>query len=156
MSRIVLRNLGPEDKQAVIEMLLDPEVMRFLGPRRALDTSEALEWFQTEIEKPSRFVVALRNTNELIGFCGIKNLDGVIDFGYFLRKSFWGKGYATEACRAAILALKEKVNFDEVQVFIAEANEASLAIAKNLGWQQLQEATKENETGYNYRVRWKN
>ena len=43
MISVKLRNLRRQDKEAVIAMLRDPQVMRFLGPRRALAEDEALK-----------------------------------------------------------------------------------------------------------------
>jgi len=152
MNRVILRKLDIDDRPNVLEMLQDAEVMQFLGPRRGLSISEAQEWFQHEYENPSRFAIASKATNEFIGFCGIKNIDGVLDFGYFFRKSFWGQGLATEACKTVVQTLEKEVDFKEVEVFIAKANKASIAVASKLGWHMLKEATKENEPGYYYRV----
>ncbi|WP_019614765.1 GNAT family N-acetyltransferase [Psychromonas ossibalaenae] len=153
MNRIIFRKLGQNDRSKVLEMLQDSEVMQFIGPRRALNKTEALEWFQNEYEKPSRFPVALKATNEFIGFCGIKHIDGVLDFGYFFRKSFWGQGLATETCKLAIEDLEKEIDFNKVLVFIAKANDASLVLARKLGGHPLQEVIKENEPGYYYRVK---
>ena len=62
-------------------MLGDPQVMRFLGPRRALAEDEADSWFESALSNPTRFAVANADTDEFIGFCGIKQMDGVPDFG---------------------------------------------------------------------------
>lgn len=152
MNRVILRSLEKHDLLPVLEMLQDPEVMHFLGPRRALEYDEAMEWFNNELESPSRYVVALSDTNEFIGFCGIKNLDGVMDFGYFFRKSFWGKGFGTEACKLALSKLEDEVDLAQVKIFIAKANESSLAIARKLGWKKQEETIKENEQGFYFTV----
>ena len=71
MTAVKLRELLHQDKVAVVAMLRDPEVMRFLGPRRALTEDEAGSWFESALAHPSRFVVAEAETDEFIGFCGI-------------------------------------------------------------------------------------
>ncbi len=88
MISVKLRNLRHQDKEAVIAMLGDSEVMRFLGPRRAQAENEADSWFENALANPTRFVVANADTDEFIGFCGIKQIDGVPDFGYFIRSEF--------------------------------------------------------------------
>lgn len=70
-------------------MLRDPQVMRFVGPRRALTEDEADSWFEDTLANPSRFDVAEAEADEFIGFCGVKELGGVADFGYFIRSEFW-------------------------------------------------------------------
>ena len=92
MHRIKLRKIRESDRQDVYDLLTDPCVMRFIGPRRALSRQEADAWFELEMKSPSRYGVAIKATDELIGFCGVKAIDGVQDFGYFLRKKFWGHG----------------------------------------------------------------
>lgn len=150
--RIILRSLKATDKNAVFDLLTDPDVMAFLGPKRALDQLEARQWFETELNLPSRYVVALKETDELIGFCGVKVIAGINDFGYFLRKKFWGKGYATESCLLVIEKLNEKLDVANMQVFIAKENWASLALAKKLNWQSLNETMINKELGYLYQI----
>ncbi len=152
MKRISISSLIAEDEAAVIEMLLDPDVMKFLGPRRALTKVEAKVWFQGEYSCPSRFALRTLNTNELVGFCGIKTIDDVLDFGYFIRRKYWGQGFATEVCELSIARLKENTNFNNVEVFIAKENVASVHIAGKLGWKKLKEVKKREELGYLYRI----
>lgn len=73
-----LRDLHQQDKAAVVAMLRDLKVMRFLGPRRSLTEGEANSWFESALANPARFVVAEADTDEFIGFCGIKRIDGVL------------------------------------------------------------------------------
>ena len=144
MNRVLLRNLQTTDKEAVFDILQNQEVMCFLGPRRALTNEEALDWFSAELKHPSRFAVALKDNGELIGFCGVKRIDGVLDFGYFFRHAFWGNGYATEACELVIPLLAREMDLQKLEVFIAKENKASLAVASKLGWKRLPETTKNN------------
>jgi len=149
---VKLRNLRHQDKGAVISMLRDPQVMRFLGPRRALAEDEADSWFESALTNPARFAVANADTDEFIGFCGIKQMDGVLDFGYFIRSEFWGNGIAAKACELAVERLSSEIDFDTVQVFIADDNVASQRVAQKLGWQATHNGTKDGEHGRYYRI----
>ncbi|WP_431474404.1 GNAT family N-acetyltransferase [Marinobacter sp. KM021] len=152
MISVKLRNLRHQDKEAVISMLRDPRVMRFLGPRRALAEDEADSWFESALTNPTRFAVANADTDEFIGFCGIKQMDGVPDFGYFIRSEFWGNGIATKACELAVERLSSEIGLDTVQVFIADDNVASQRVAQKLGWQATHNGTKDGEYGRYYRI----
>jgi RimJ/RimL family protein N-acetyltransferase len=152
MNSVELRDLKHKDRAAVVLMLRDFKVMRFLGPRRALTESEADSWFKSALDSPSRLVIADAHTDEFIGFCGIKDIDSVLDFGYFIRSEFWGKGIAAKACELAIQKLAPETNFEKVQVFIAEDNVASKRVAEKLGWQVMQSASKDGEYGRYYRI----
>ena len=152
MNLVKLRDLHQRDRAAVMSMLGDPLVMSFLGPRRALTENEADSWFESALDSPSRFVVADAVTDEFIGFCGIKDIDGILDFGYFIRAEFWGKGIAACACELAVQKLATEVDLETVQVFIAKDNVASKRVAEKLGWQVMQSASKDGEYGRYYRI----
>ena len=139
MSRIKLRYLldTDHDRKCVHDLLQNSRVMKYLGPRRSLSDEEAVDQFNSELQNPTRFVVATSETNELIGFCGIKEINGVLDFGYFLREKFWGQGYATEACNRTLLELSVKMDLTDIDIFIAENNIASENIARKLNWTRV-------------------
>jgi len=152
MISVKLRDLHHQDKEAVIAMLRDPQVMEFLGPRRALTEDEADSWFETALANPARFVVAKADTDEFIGFCGIKQIDGVPDFGYFIRSEFWGNGITATACELAVERLSSEIDLETVQVFIADDNLASQRVAQKLGWQAIYSGSKDGEYGQYYRI----
>ena len=152
MISVKLRDLHHQDKEAVIAMLRDPQVMRFLGPRRALAEDEADSWFGNALSNPSRFAVADADTDEFIGFCGIKQIDGIPDFGYFIRSEFWGNGIAAKACELAVEKLAANIDLETVQVFIADENLASQRVAQKLGWQATHSGSKDGEHGQYYRI----
>lgn len=152
MNSVILRDIKERDRCQAYDLLSDPSVMTFIGPRRALSMDESKEWFDLEIQSPSRYVIATKNNDELVGFCGIKEINGVLDFGYFLRKKFWGNGYATEACALALQRIPTHIDIASIEIFIAEDNLASQGVAKNLGWSRIKKTTKNNETGCLYAV----
>ncbi len=152
MISVKLRNLRHQDKEAVISMLRDPQVMRFLGPSRALAEDEADSWFESALTNPTRFAVANADTDEFIGFCGVKQMDGAPDFGYFIRLEFWGNGIAAQACKLAVERLSSEIDLDTVRVFIADDNVASQRVAQKLGWQATHNDTKDGEYGRYYRI----
>mgnify|MGYP003111946983 FL=1 len=137
---------------AVMSMLRDPQVMRFLGPRRALTEDEADSWFENALTNPTRFVIAEADGDEFIGFCGIKRIEGVFDFGCFIRSEFWGNGIAAMACELAVQRLSTELDLDTVQVFIADDNVTSKRVAQKLGWRVSHSGSKDGEYGGYYRI----
>ena len=152
MISVKLRDLHHQDRVAVIAMLQDPKVMRFLGPRRALTDDEAELWFESALANPSRFAIAESDTDEFIGFCGIKQIDDVPDFGYFIRSEFWGSGIAAKVCELAVERLSSEIDLETVQVFIADENLASQRVAQKLGWEATCSGSKDGEYGRYYRI----
>src|SRR5262245_40852836 len=99
--RLIIRKFKPADLAALIDIFTDPEVMRYIGPRRALTEEETQGWLKDILLQQdnvlTRYAVALSETDELIGVAGLREEEGIRDFGYYFRRRFWGKGYAIEA-----------------------------------------------------------
>jgi RimJ/RimL family protein N-acetyltransferase len=111
--RLTLRQFTPDDVDNLVELDSDPEVMRYINggratPREEIERRELpafLEYyarsdgygFWAAIEKAS---------GDFIGWFHLRPRDtGAADepeLGYRLRRSAWGKGYATEGSRALI------------------------------------------------------
>lgn len=105
--RLVLREPEARDRAAFIELLASPEVHTYLGGPRPRDE---LERGTPEIPErwPGSFVVDLDGS--LIGQvllrratgCGRPAAAGKLDLGYLFLPEAWGRGYAAEACAAAL------------------------------------------------------
>jgi len=82
---------------------------------------------------------SLLETGEVIGFAGLAHPlwfpvhAHEVEVGWRLHPSFWGKGYATEAGRAALAAARDHLGLDRVIAVIDPANAASIAVATRLG-----------------------
>ncbi len=126
--------------------------MKFIGPRRVLNPTEMEEWFEQELSNPSRFAVSFVESDELIGFCGVKKIENILDFGFYFRKKYWGNGYATEACKLAIEKLKGRVNFELVEVFIACENIASVKVAEKMKFTFIRKGIKSAQEGFYYKI----
>lgn len=153
MNKIVITALCESDRRDVFDLLQDTQTMSFLGPRRALTESESEKWFIKEQQAENRFAFRCIETNEIVGFCGITLIDGELDFGYFIRRKFWGQGLATLMCEAAVNKLSETFDLRQVKVFIAKNNVGSQKVANKLGWLRKCEAENEFESGHLYRIR---
>jgi len=71
----------------------------------------------------------------LVGRVGFHEPDGWPDFelGWTIGREFWGKGYATEAARAALKYAFEEMERDHVISLIDPENVRSIAVAEKLG-----------------------
>jgi len=107
--RLILREMKLSDAEALFEMDRNPKVHQFLWNKPLTDISEVHSYIESVRTQYStnnigRFVTVLKETNELIGWAGLKyntemvnNKINFYDIGYRLNEKFWGKGYATEA-----------------------------------------------------------
>ena len=59
--------------------------------------------------------------------------DADIEVGYFLRRSAWGKGYATEVCKCLLQFAFQEVSLNEVVASVDEDNVASKKVLEKSG-----------------------
>jgi len=152
--RLNLRKFKPVDLPSLIDLFADPEVMKYIGPRRAMTAAESREWLLNILDQQAheltRFAVALQESDELIGVAGLREEDGVKDFGYYFRRSSWGKGYAQEACAAILDYIENTLHITEYQVFIADENIHSIRMIERVGLQAGEAIIKSGEHGHLY------
>jgi RimJ/RimL family protein N-acetyltransferase len=75
------------------------------------------------------------STGRLAGRVGFHEPDGWPDFelGWTIGREFWGKGYATEAARAALHHAFHEMGRDHVISLIDPQNVRSISVAQKLG-----------------------
>ena len=152
--RLIIRKFKPADLAGLIDMFTDPEVMRYLGPRRPMTEDEIQYWLADILHRQNseltRYAVALKTTDELIGVAGLRDEDGVRDFGYYFRRTYWGQGYAQEACSAILDHIETSLQIRDYQIFIANENTNSIGMIKKLGMQAVKSIAKSGEQGSLY------
>jgi RimJ/RimL family protein N-acetyltransferase len=82
-----------------------------------------------------RWGMELKETGELIGWCGLKyHPDAhVTDVGYRLPKKFWGQGFASEAALATIKVGFEKIGLQKIVAHARKENSASIRVLEKCG-----------------------
>lgn len=156
--RLIIRKFKPTDLAGLIDMFTDPEVMRYIGPRRPMTEDEIQNWLADILHRQNseltRHVVALKTADELIGVAGLYDEDGIKDFGYYFRRSYWRKGYAQEACSAIIDHIETDLQIKDYQIFIADENVNSIRMIEKLGMRAIKGVTKSGEPGHLYKQRY--
>jgi ribosomal-protein-alanine N-acetyltransferase len=149
--RLIIRKFKPTDLASLLDMFTDPEVMKYIGPHRAMTQEETKDWLSNILHEQDReltiYAVALKETDELIGVAGLHDEDGIKDFGYYFRTSVWGKGYAQESCSAIINYIETILQISDYQIFIADENIGSIKMIKKLGMQPIKSIEKSGEQG---------
>lgn len=152
--RLIIRNFKPTDLASLIDMFTDEEVMRYIGPRRAMTETETQEWLANILQRQdtelTRYAIALKENDELIGVAGLIDEDAIKDFGYYLRRRYWGKGYVSEACSAILHYIENELHTGDYQIFIADENIRSIKMIEKLGFQAVREINKSGEPGRLY------
>jgi RimJ/RimL family protein N-acetyltransferase len=111
--RLVLRRFTEADVDNLCDLDGDPEVMRFLTggkptPREVIrdETLPRLLHYYERFTGFGFWAAIEKSTGEFLGWFEFRPPEGggpnEVELGYRLRKSAWGKGYATEGSRALI------------------------------------------------------
>jgi len=151
--RLSLRELVPEDADALARILSDPETMRYYPA--PYDRAGVERWIERNRQRYKEdgvglWGMVLKSTGELIGDCGItrQEVEGeqFYEIGYHLRRDYWGQGLATEAAIACrewafqhlaaerVISLIRPENVPSRRV--AERN--GMSIWKEVNWRGLQ------------------
>jgi RimJ/RimL family protein N-acetyltransferase len=140
--RLHLRAVRAGDLDQLVRLQEDPEVARFMGaPSREwlegwLRSSEA-EW---EERGHGRLAIVDRESGEFLGRTGLKYWPQFeeTEIGWALQPEARGKGYATEAARAALRWGFERLDdLPLITAMIQPENAASIAVAERLGMRPL-------------------
>lgn len=142
--RLLFREIVASDAEAMFEMDADPAVHLYLGnnPIKHIDECypiiENLQW-QHKTFGFARMAVVLKETNEFVGWAGLKrerNLPdrGIyIDLGYRFLKKHWGKGYASEAAAAFVDYGFNVLKLETINAYADMGNAASRKVLERVG-----------------------
>jgi len=106
--RLTFRSWREEDEPLALALWGDPKVTALIDARGALDAEAVRRKLRAEIDREREhgvqyWPIFLRDGGALAGCCGLRPYQpGVLELGFHLRPEHWGRGYATEAARAAI------------------------------------------------------
>ena len=132
--RCLIRELSLSDLPALYELYAKPGMTDYVEPLYDYETE--LEYQKAYIENMYGFyeygmwLVFSKETGKLIGRAGLEH----DELGYMIAPELQKRGYATEVCRFIIDYVRENTDFEELYCRIDERNEASVRLAKKLGF----------------------
>jgi ribosomal-protein-alanine N-acetyltransferase len=141
--RLVLREMGPEDAEAIFAMYGDEEVMRYrdvLAFTRLEEAKHFLEQMRSRCEQGEEmhWGITLKGEEQLVGSCGyswhLGRPFGAI--GYDLARRYWKQGIMTEAIQALLHFGFEVRNLHRVEARVRLGNESSMRLLQRLGFQE--------------------
>lgn len=136
-----LRPLRADDAAALFAYLSNPAVTELTSyPDVALSLAEAMiersrtRWAAGE---PSRWAVALRADDQLIGTCGFNDFSRPhrwAELAYELAEPHWGKGLISRAVSAALDWVFQQDQVDRVQAYVRVDNARSQRVLDRAGF----------------------
>jgi ribosomal-protein-alanine N-acetyltransferase len=150
--RLVLRQLSPDDLDALAPYFADPEVMRYMGgktlTRAEVEARIARFMHVFDLDGIGQFAVERKEDGHVLGRCGILVWETdpwrpvakaeatkatETEIGYLLGRPHWGQGYATEAATAVRDYAQAELGEERLIALIQDGNEASKRVAEKLG-----------------------
>jgi RimJ/RimL family protein N-acetyltransferase len=123
--RLVPRGLQAKDFESFAAMWADPDVTRHLGD----GVPRALEDPRTSFRRTAGFNERKRDRGEALA--------GIPEMGWMFCAGASGKGYATEAVRAALAWGKKHFGAVRIIAIVAPENLASMRVAEKCGFAEF-------------------
>jgi RimJ/RimL family protein N-acetyltransferase len=144
--RLVLREPESRDRAAFVELFASPEVGTYLGGPRPRDELERT-MPEAPGRRPGQLVVELDGA--MIGMVTLDRRDaerpghvspdaGEAELGYLFLPRAWGRGYAAEACAAALDWFAVARPGEPVVLCTQTANDRSMRLAAKLGFTEVE------------------
>ena len=138
--RLLLREMNPEDFEALFRVLGDPVIMQHYP--YAFDEQCVRSWIERNMNRYREngfglWAVCLKDTSELIGDCGLtlQNIEEEIlpEIGYHIRRDCQRKGYARKAAMAVRNWAFQNTDYPALYSYCKYTNTPSIKTAESIG-----------------------
>jgi len=141
--RLTLREFLEEDAPFVLELVNDPDWIKFIGDRGVRTLDDARTYIMERLQKSYQdfgfgmWLVERKEDGAPIGMCGLLKRDylDALDIGFGYLPAFRGQGYAYESAQAVIEYGKTKLGLKRLLGFVLVGNQKSVKLLKRLGMQ---------------------
>jgi RimJ/RimL family protein N-acetyltransferase len=135
-----LRAWQPEDAEALFDILQETDILRYFPDPHAPSREKVEAYIQHHrIQWQTRgyghWAITTREDGLVVGWCGLEYLTELeeTEVAYLLSQRVWGRGYASEAARAAV-----RFGFDEARLqgiigLVHPDNVASISVLEKCG-----------------------
>jgi [ribosomal protein S5]-alanine N-acetyltransferase len=145
-SRLIIRDWHPEeDAEQALQIYSDPEVTKFIRTK-ADSIEKQISVLRRWVEKPIQpddgtglWAIVTKSIGEIIGTVILLQLlqheqfvTQNYEIGWHLKRSAWGKGYATEAAKAILNYGFNKLNLSAIYAVVDPENTASIHVTQRL------------------------
>jgi len=141
-SRLVLRKPSLADADDIFNhYAADPEVTRYLTWRPCNDRTEVAVFLQSRLAKwdtgeEFSWGITQRGRDRVIGMIGCRTRGYAAEIGYVLTRSYWRRGYVTEAAKAVVDWAGSLDSIFRVWAVCDVANEGSARVLEKVGMER--------------------
>ncbi|MFL5737469.1 MAG: GNAT family N-acetyltransferase [Actinomycetota bacterium] len=136
-----LRAPEPADVSQLNTMFDDPDVLAGLQlamPQPLAGFREWAEWSRTS-ERQQAFAIETLDDRRAVGMCSLDTIDArtrTADFGIWIGKPFWGRGYGTDATRTACRFGLRYMNLQRISLSVYATNEKAERVYERVGFRR--------------------
>jgi [ribosomal protein S5]-alanine N-acetyltransferase len=141
-ARLLLQRLRYEDAEEIFYCYASkPEATKYLSwpTHRSMEDTRAFARYAIDswnLGLDYSFSIREKDNGKFAGSFGVIHDNGKIQFGYVLSPTYWGKGYATEACQKTMSILKTFPSLFRVGTFADAENTASIRVLLKSGLEE--------------------
>ena len=162
-ARLRLRALRPDDAASIAILVNDWEVVRYttsipypydVDMARAFIASQAERWSIWQpggaLTEEIAFAIERKSDRELLGCIGLQPGETPsgprgLEFGYWIGRTYWNRGYASEAVATLTRFAFEDMRVDEIWAAAVPVNDASHRVLEKNGFVIAGAGTRESE-----------
>ncbi len=140
--RLILRPFEDTDASVIFPLINEADVVRYLlAVPHPHPEDRLLPWMRSAREATRRrerfhFAIVLRETRLPVGDCSFHDVSWEnmsAEFGYWLGKPYWGRGYMTEAVRELVRFGFEDLGLERIHARVQAPNIASIRVIEKAG-----------------------
>ena len=134
--RLLLRGWRDEDVAAADGLSADPAVMEYLVPRPGWAARARTHWEERGF---GQWILEIPGEASFIGVVGLSavsyeaHFTPAVEIAWRLARAYWGRGYATEAAKAAVDYGFGELDLGEIVALTVPANQRSRRVMERLG-----------------------
>jgi ribosomal-protein-alanine N-acetyltransferase len=163
--RLTLRELLPTDDIGMFELDSNPEVHKYLGNKPVTHIDESRAYIENIRQQYldngiGRWAVILKETNEFIGWSGLKlnkdlinNHQNFYEIGYRFIQKHWGKGFGTQSSIAFMEYGFNEMKIDTIYAYADEGNISSRKILEKIGMKYVNSFEYDGEEEVWYKIK---
>jgi RimJ/RimL family protein N-acetyltransferase len=145
--RLCLRQFRQEDLEAYARIMGDHEVGKWFPKGTGYTREEAKRSLDSILEHWSKhgfgiWAVTNKENKELLGRCGLNLITDTseTEVDFVLARDYWGKGYATEAAKAALAYGFEVLKLGRIIALAKPEHAASRKVIEKIGMHYIRNA----------------
>jgi len=140
--RLILSQLQPEDAPFILELVNEPDWLKYIGDRGVRNLDDARGYIERGPQDMytrlgyGLYRVELKSDGTAIGLCGLIKRDTLpeVDIGFAFLERHRGQGYAREAAAATLAYARTTLGLRRVLAITSPGNGRSIQLLEKLGF----------------------